>query len=79
MFTYPLLEGNAATVLQSPVGIAVSKKMADYFFGSAENAMGKTLRSENKDELKVTAVFENIPSNSSQQFDFLRSWSGYQC
>ena len=37
MFTYPMLEGNAATTLQSPVGIAVSKKMAEDFFGSPQH------------------------------------------
>src|SRR6266545_4829833 len=46
-------------------------------FAGAEKATGKMIRFENKDELKVTAVFENIPANSSQQFDFLRSWSDF--
>src|SRR4030095_14930620 len=32
MFTYPLLEGNPATALQSPVDISISKKMAEDFF-----------------------------------------------
>ena len=27
--------------------------------------------------LIVTAVFENIPVNSSQQFDFLRTWTDF--
>ena len=36
--------------------------------------MGKAIRFENKEDLLITAVFENLPANSSQQFDFLRSW-----
>ncbi len=39
--------------------------------------MGETIRFENKEDLSVTAVFENLPANSSQQFDFLRSWESY--
>ena len=74
MFSYPLLQGKAATALNSPAAISISRKMAEQFFGSPEKAIGKTLQFENKESLLVTAVFENIPANSSQQFDFLRSW-----
>ena len=77
MFTYPLLEGAAQAALNSPGGIAISRKMAENFFGSAEKAFGQLIRFENKDELKITAVFENIPNNSSQQFDFLRTWDDF--
>jgi putative ABC transport system permease protein len=77
MFSYPLLQGKAATALSQPTSIAVSRKMAEYFFGSAEAAFGKTVRFDNKEDLQVTAVFENIPASSSQRFDFLRSWSSY--
>ena len=77
MFSYPLLQGTAQSALNSPGGLAISKKMAENFFGSAEKAIGQLIRFENKDELKVTAVFENIPTNSSQQFDFLRTWHDF--
>jgi ABC-type antimicrobial peptide transport system permease subunit len=77
MFSYPLLQGTPATALNAPADIAISRKMAAYFFGSAENALGKTIRFENKEDLVVTAVFENIPANSSLRFDFLRSWPAY--
>ncbi|HEX8677985.1 MAG TPA: FtsX-like permease family protein, partial [Segetibacter sp.] len=52
-------------------------KMANDFFGSAEKAIGKTIKFDNKEILQVTAIFENIPANSSQQFDFLRSWTDF--
>lgn len=74
MFSYPLLQGTTQSALNSPGSIAISKKMAENFFGSAEKAFGQLIRFENKDELKVTAVFDKIPANSSQQFDFLRPW-----
>jgi len=77
MFSYPLLQGKPGTALNTQEGVAISRKMAEQFFGSPEKAIGKAIRYENKEELLVTAVFENIPSNSSQQFDFLRSWVAY--
>jgi ABC-type antimicrobial peptide transport system permease subunit len=77
MFTYPLLEGNATTALQSPVDISISKKMAEDFFGSAEEAIGKTIRYENKKDLKITAVFDNIPKKSSAQFDYIINWQTF--
>ncbi|GAB4022646.1 ABC transporter permease [Spirosoma koreense] len=77
MFSYPLLEGTPETALNAPNGIAISRKMADQFFGSPDKAIGKTIRYENKDDLTVTAVFENLPANSSQRFDFLRTWGDF--
>lgn len=77
MFSYPFLQGTVGTALSSPGGIAISRRMAEQFFGSSEKAIGQSIRYENKDDLRVTAVFDNLPANSSHQFDFLRSWSDY--
>lgn len=77
MFSYPLLQGSSASALNTPNGIAISRNMAEAFFGNAEKAFGQSIRFENKDELKVTGVFENIPTNSSQHFDFVRTWSDF--
>lgn len=77
MFSYPLLAGSTATALNEPGSIAISRKLAELFFTNVENALGKSIRCEDKEDLKVTAVFEDLPSNSSQQFDFLRSWSDF--
>ncbi|MFD0750987.1 ABC transporter permease [Mucilaginibacter calamicampi] len=77
MFSYKLLQGKTETALVNANDIAISRKMAELFFGSPENAMGKIIRYENADNLQVTAVFENVPANSSQQFEFLRSWTAF--
>jgi ABC-type antimicrobial peptide transport system permease subunit len=77
MFTYPLLQGNAATALQTPLDIAISKKMAEQFFGSAAEAIGKTIRYQDKKDLKITAVFDNVPQNSTVQFDYILSWQSF--
>lgn len=77
MFSYPLLAGTVETALNAPEAIVISRKMAETFFGSAANAVGRTIRYENKLDLTVSAVFENLPANSTHQFDFLRSWIAY--
>lgn len=77
MFSYPLLQGTPETALNSPGGIAISRRMAELFFGSPEKAIGKPIHFEDKKDLMVTAVFENLPVNSSMQFDFLRNWIDY--
>ena len=77
MFSYTLLQGNAATALTGPNSIAISKNMAGYFFGNASNAINKIIRFDNKEDLKITAVFDDVPARSSLQFDFLRTWSDF--
>lgn len=71
MFSYPIIRGNAETALANMNGVAISRKMAEIFFGSPENAMGKNMRFENRLNFIVTAVFENLPKKSSLHFDFL--------
>ncbi len=77
MFSYPLLQGTATTALAGPEAVAISRKMAGAFFGSPEKAIGQSILFENQAELKVTAVFEDMPARSSVQVDFLRSWEAF--
>jgi ABC-type antimicrobial peptide transport system permease subunit len=74
IFSYPLLQGNAETALKNMNGIAISHNMANIYFGSPENAMGKSVRYENRINFIVTAVFENLTRESSLHFDFLLNW-----
>ena len=77
MFSYPLLAGNIGNTLATPVDITISKKMALDFFGSPENALGKTIRYQNSKELKVTAVFDNLPKASNTRFDYIINWQNF--
>lgn len=77
MFTYPLLLGSPQTLLNGTANIVISRKMAEQFFGSPGNAIGKLLRYDNKEDVTVTGVFEDVPINSSVQFDFVRSWEAF--
>jgi putative ABC transport system permease protein len=77
MFSYPLLQGTPATALSTPVSIAISRKMAADFFGSPQAAIGQVIRFENRRQYKVTAVFEDLPENTSNKFDYLINWTSW--
>lgn len=77
MFSYPLIQGNAENALHAVSDIAISKKMAEDFFGSAQSAMGKTVRLDNRKDFIVSSVFENVGANSSLKFDYLINWLSY--
>ncbi|MBB5395057.1 ABC transporter permease [Mucilaginibacter sp. AK015] len=77
MFSYRLLAGTAQNALNSPSSIAISRKMAGIFYGSPEQALGQTIRYQNRKDFKVSAVFDDLPANSSQSFDFLLNWDAF--
>lgn len=74
MFHYDLLKGSDGDALSEPTSIAVSRKMAVTLFGTVDAAYGNVVRMRNDHDLKITAVFENVPDNASQQFDFVVNW-----
>lgn len=74
MFSYPLIEGNPSSALGSVYNIAISRHMAGLFFASPHEAIGKTLKFENKLNFVVSAVFEDLPATSSQKFDYVINW-----
>lgn len=74
MLSYKLIAGDANTALQDISSIAISRKMAEFFFSSPQEAIGKSIRYENKIDFVVNAVFENVTAQSSLTFDFLINW-----
>lgn len=77
MFEYPLLQGNASQVLAETYNIVISESMAKALFGE-EDPIGKTIRVDDKDDVKVVGVLKDIPLNSSFQFDALLPWKLYE-
>lgn len=77
MFSYKLLQGTPEAALKDRNSLAISRSMAESFFGSPEAAIGKAIRFDNRKDLLVTAVFENIGQNSTLKFDCLRSWENF--
>ena len=70
VFSFPLIKGIPETALVRPDAVLITENMAKKYFGE-ENPLGKTLKKNNGDNVTVTGVLANIPSNSHLQFDFI--------
>ncbi|PTX14686.1 putative permease [Pontibacter mucosus] len=71
VFTFPLLHGDAKTVLAQPRSVVISETVARQFFNSPEEAMGKLFRINESQSYKVTGVMQDVPKNSTMQFDYV--------
>lgn len=76
MFSFTLAKGDTSTALKDMYTVVISKAMAEKFFGE-EDPIGKALLMDNQDSFTVSAVLDEIPSNSSVKFDFLISFAYY--
>lgn len=72
MFTFPLIKGDAATALDAPDKVVITKATARKYFGES-NPMNQTLTIGNK-EMRVSGVCENVPANSQIKFDFVNQF-----
>jgi putative ABC transport system permease protein len=77
MFSFPLLIGDAATVLKEPGSIVLTETTAKKFFGSINKAMGKIVEMDKQNQLKVTGIAKDVPSNSHMDFDLVVPISNY--
>jgi putative ABC transport system permease protein len=74
VFDFRFLSGNPKTALKEPMTVILTRNMAVKYFGSLQNALGKSLKVNNQVNLAVNAVIENVPKNSHFNFDFLISY-----
>ncbi len=91
VFTFPLLKGDPATVLEDPYSLVITDAAARKYFGD-EDPIGKVLSVDLVGlrrvvrDLVITGIAKTIPKNSSIRFDFLapfaargepRNWRHY--
>ncbi|MEM9674136.1 MAG: ABC transporter permease [Bacteroidota bacterium] len=74
VFNFSLLEGNPKTALKAPFSLVLTEDAAKKYFGN-EDPIGQRLRMENEYDCTVTGVMENVPENSSFDFEMLVSMS----
>jgi len=73
VFSFPLIEGNPETVLQSNSSVVLTRSTVLKYFGD-KDPLGKTVTmifGEKQKEFTVTGVSEDAPANSTIKFDFL--------
>jgi predicted permease len=77
VFGNTMIAGDRETALKDMKSIVLTKSTARMLFGD-NNAMDRTVRLNDADELKVTGIVEDVPPNSMVTFDFLTTFELYK-
>lgn len=85
MFSFPLLAGDASTVVTSPDEIVLTSSAAEALFrvdaGDVLSVIGRTVsisRAENTFDFTVTGIAVDVPTTSSITFDAVISFENYE-
>ncbi|MFB9842529.1 ABC transporter permease [Mucilaginibacter ginsenosidivorans] len=70
IFQYALIKGNANTALTDIYSVVLTESTAKSLFGDTD-PMGKVVRFDNSQDMKVTGVIKDIPQNATLQFNYL--------
>ncbi len=73
MFSFPMVLGDPASALASPLSIVLTESTAKRLFGP-EDPIGRTVVHGGEREYRVTGVMKNPPPNSHMIFDYLLSF-----
>lgn len=77
MFRFPLVRGQAEHVLDDPYSVVLTESTARAIFGD-QDPINQMVLLDNAEELKVTGVLKDLPSNSSLQFEMLIPFAIYE-
>jgi ABC-type antimicrobial peptide transport system permease subunit len=66
LFNFPLIAGTASS-LKDPNNALLSQETAEKYFGNWKNAIGKIIKWNNKDLVKITGILAPIPKNTDFQ------------
>jgi putative ABC transport system permease protein len=75
VFTHQIVYGDPRTALAEPSSIAISRRVAERYFGAA-NPIGRTLINAQGIAFTVTLVFEPLPANTHLKYDALFALKG---
>jgi putative ABC transport system permease protein len=75
IFGFPLVEGSTTSPFPDAHSVVITSRTAKKFFGN-EPALGKVISTENNENYKVSGVINDVPLNSSLQFDMLMPIEG---
>ncbi len=76
--SFKLAVGAPEQVLSAPDQIVLSQSLAIDLFGSADEAIGQSVKINQKELFSVSGVFEDIPNSSTLQFDLLLSFEKFK-
>jgi putative ABC transport system permease protein len=75
IFSFGWLAGNKQNALSEPNSVVITQQIAEKYFGNWEKAMGKTMRYDNKLDLKVTGILKNLPLNTDMPVNIAISYT----
>ena len=78
IFSFELIEGNPDYVLKDKNSIVISESLARSLFGTTDNLIGKSVEFQHNTSFLITGIFKEIPTNSSNQFDFVLSFEVFK-
>ncbi|MCI0550938.1 MAG: ABC transporter permease, partial [Anaerolineae bacterium] len=77
MLSLRLVRGSAETALKDPHSIMLSESVAKAYFDN-EDPIGQTMRVSNKTDVKITAIYEDIPYSSRfRDMTWVMPWELY--
>ena len=77
-FSFPLIKGSPTTALKDVNSAVLTETTAKKYFGSVDNAMGKTITLNKTTPLKITAIAKDVPVNSHLYFDIVTPLEQYK-
>ncbi|PYF71390.1 ABC transporter permease [Pedobacter nutrimenti] len=77
IFDAKWLSGNPEYSLSLPNTVVLSRRTAEKYFGTWKSAVGKIIGFQNKTNLKVSGIIEDLPANSSFPLKIILSYTSY--
>lgn len=77
MFTFNIIAGNRTSPLSNPTQLVISRSIAEKYFGTPEKAVGTDVLFEGRVPMTVSAVFENLPSQSFFEVNAIAHFENY--
>jgi putative ABC transport system permease protein len=75
IFNFSWLAGTPQTALADPGSVAITREIAEKYFGNWKYAMGQTLTFNNSDVYKVNGVIDNVPVNTDFPLGLVASYA----
>lgn len=76
IFDYPWVAGDPTTALQEPYTMAISRTVAEKWFGSWQQAIGKVIfEGEGRQPYRITGVMDTPPANTDIELNVALSYA----
>ena len=75
VFTWPFIEGDPSKALTEPNSVVLTQSVAERYFGRSTGIVGQNIQDVDGDNVKVTGIIRDIPTNSHFIFNVLVSQS----